>query len=290
VSPMAESVGNAVGDTAARGPEWRVRRRSRGELPDLLSGSEHVGVTLTREKLSAKYRRHRRVAERVVDAQCSAVDAVRTTIALPVQPVSFFEADSALALGPAAFGKLRDRHRLAGNLLRYLPFDEKGPRLLLADLDLDWTHVVRAGERGASDGDEQQDDSRRLQHARMLALAHPSQEAMPISPTVVFGWTMGCPPAAHGAAGYRSETHRDGSRGHHGTVPPPRPVFTEDVNDAGRVIYRVEPTPPQAELEAIPAGVPSFEPELGAQVDSLLSVSDVVTTVQEEGVTYLVVD
>ncbi len=91
--------------------------------------------------------------------------------------------------------------------------------------------------------------------------------------------------------------------------------FTEDVNDAGRVIYRVEPTPPQTELEAIPAGVPSFEadgetyhyvnynfyvqyeedgntgyvvgePELGAQVDSLLSVSDVVTTVQEEGVTY----
>lgn len=91
--------------------------------------------------------------------------------------------------------------------------------------------------------------------------------------------------------------------------------FTEDRNDAGKVIYRVEPQPPQEELEAIPAGVPSFEadaetyyyvnynfyvefeengktgyvvgePELGAQVDSLFSVSDVVTTVEEGGVTY----
>ncbi len=88
--------------------------------------------------------------------------------------------------------------------------------------------------------------------------------------------------------------------------------FTEDTNNAGGVIYRVEPPPPEEEIEAIPAASPSFvadeetyhyvnynfyvqyeengktgyvvgEPELGAQVETL---PDMVTTVEEGGVTY----
>jgi len=88
--------------------------------------------------------------------------------------------------------------------------------------------------------------------------------------------------------------------------------FTQDENDAGQTIYRVEPRPPEEEIDEIPADSPSFEadgetfyyvnlafyveyeengktgytngePEIGAQVDSL---PDVVTTVEEDGVTY----
>ena len=88
--------------------------------------------------------------------------------------------------------------------------------------------------------------------------------------------------------------------------------FTQDTNDAGGTIYRVEPQPPEEEVDEIPAGSPSFvadgetyhyvnydfyvqyeengktgyvngEPEIGAQVDAL---PDVVTTVEEDGVTY----
>jgi len=88
--------------------------------------------------------------------------------------------------------------------------------------------------------------------------------------------------------------------------------FTQDTNDAGQTIYRVEPSPPQEEIDEIPADSPSFEadgetfyyvnfsfyveyeengktgytngePDIGAQVDTL---PDVVTTVEEDGVTY----
>jgi hypothetical protein len=88
--------------------------------------------------------------------------------------------------------------------------------------------------------------------------------------------------------------------------------FTQDTNDAGQTIYRIEPQPPDEEIESVPAGSPSFvadgetyyyvnfnfyveyeengvtgytngEPEVGAQVETL---PDEVTTVEEEGVTY----
>jgi len=88
--------------------------------------------------------------------------------------------------------------------------------------------------------------------------------------------------------------------------------FTQDTNDAGQTIYRVEPQPPDEEIEEIPTGSPSFvadgetyyyvnynfyvqyeengktgyvngEPEVGAQVATL---PDEVTTVEEDGVTY----
>jgi hypothetical protein len=88
--------------------------------------------------------------------------------------------------------------------------------------------------------------------------------------------------------------------------------FTEDKNDAGKTIYRVEPSPPEEEITEIPAGSPSFvadgetyyyvnynfyvkyeengksgytngEPDIGAQVDKL---PDGVTTIEEDGVTY----
>ncbi len=88
--------------------------------------------------------------------------------------------------------------------------------------------------------------------------------------------------------------------------------LTRDTNDAGQTIYRVEPSPAEEEIDAIPAGSPSFEadgetyhyvnynfyveyeengktgyvngePEVGAQVTSL---PDQVTTVEEDGVTY----
>jgi hypothetical protein len=91
-----------------------------------------------------------------------------------------------------------------------------------------------------------------------------------------------------------------------------RSFFTQDTNDAGRTIYRVEPLPPEEELDEIPAGSPSFvadaetyyyvdralyvefeeggrtgyvngEPEIGAQVDAL---PDGATTIEEGGVTY----
>ena len=35
--------------------------------------------------------------------------------------------------------------------------------------------------------------------------------------------------------------------------------FTQDTNDAGQTIYRVEPQPPEEEIDEIPAGSPSFE-------------------------------
>jgi hypothetical protein len=88
--------------------------------------------------------------------------------------------------------------------------------------------------------------------------------------------------------------------------------FSQDTNDAGRTIYRVEPPPPEEELDAIPAGSPSFvadaetyhyvdfnlyvefeedgetgfvngEPEMGSEVDAL---PDGVETIEFEGVTY----
>lgn len=88
--------------------------------------------------------------------------------------------------------------------------------------------------------------------------------------------------------------------------------FTEDKNDAGKTVYRVEPSPPEEEIDEIPAGSPSFvadgetyhyvnfnfyvkyeengksgytngEPDIGAQVDKL---PDGVTTIEEDGVTY----
>ena len=88
--------------------------------------------------------------------------------------------------------------------------------------------------------------------------------------------------------------------------------FSQDTNDAGQTIYRVEPQPPEEEIDEIPAGSPSFvadaetyyyvtnafyveyedngktgyvngEPEVGAQVDEL---PEEVTTVEEDGVTY----
>ena len=88
--------------------------------------------------------------------------------------------------------------------------------------------------------------------------------------------------------------------------------FTKDRNSSGRTIYRVEPQPPEEEVDSIPPGSPSFvadqetyyyvdfnfyvefeengttgfvngEPEIGAQLDKL---PDDVTTVEEGGVTY----
>ena len=87
---------------------------------------------------------------------------------------------------------------------------------------------------------------------------------------------------------------------------------TKDKNSSGKTIYRVEPKPPEEEIDSIPAGSPSFvadqetyyyvnysfyveyeengkkgfvngEPEIGAQVDKL---PEEVTTVEEGGVTY----
>ncbi len=88
--------------------------------------------------------------------------------------------------------------------------------------------------------------------------------------------------------------------------------LTEDQDDAGRTIYRVEPQPPEEELDAIPDGSPSFvadgetyyyvdfsfyvefeedgatgfvngEPELDAQVDELPSQAEAI---EYEGETY----
>jgi len=88
--------------------------------------------------------------------------------------------------------------------------------------------------------------------------------------------------------------------------------FTQDTNDAGRTIYRVEPLPPEETLDAIPAGSPSFvadsetyyyvnsnlyvefeedgetgfvngEPEPGSEVDALPEGTE---TIEEDGVTY----
>jgi hypothetical protein len=88
--------------------------------------------------------------------------------------------------------------------------------------------------------------------------------------------------------------------------------FTRDTNDAGRAVYRVEPPPPEEELDEIPAGSPSFvadaetyyyvdralyvqfdedgesgfvngEPEIGAQVDDLLEGAE---TIEHEGIMY----
>jgi hypothetical protein len=87
---------------------------------------------------------------------------------------------------------------------------------------------------------------------------------------------------------------------------------TKDTNSSGKTIYRVEPEPPEEEIDSIPSGSPSFvadgetyyyvnfsfyvefeengkkgfvngEPEIGAQVDKL---PEEVTTVEEDGVTY----
>lgn len=88
--------------------------------------------------------------------------------------------------------------------------------------------------------------------------------------------------------------------------------FTKDTNSLGQTIYRVEPNPPEEQIDSIPSGSPSFvadqetyyyvnfafyvefeensqtgyvngEPEIGAQVDKL---PDEVTTIEEGGLTY----
>lgn len=88
--------------------------------------------------------------------------------------------------------------------------------------------------------------------------------------------------------------------------------FTQDVNASGARIYRVEPVPPEEELDAIPPGSPSFVadaetfyyvdkalyveyeeggrtgyvnggPDIGAEVDQLPSGT---TTIEDGGVTY----
>ena len=88
--------------------------------------------------------------------------------------------------------------------------------------------------------------------------------------------------------------------------------LTKDTNDSGKTIYRVEPQPPEEEIDSIPSGSPSFaadnetyyyvnvsfyvefeedgkkgfvlgEPDIGAQTDKL---PDGVTTVEEGGETY----
>jgi YHS domain-containing protein len=88
--------------------------------------------------------------------------------------------------------------------------------------------------------------------------------------------------------------------------------FTQDTNSVGQTIYRVEPQPPEEEIDSIPAGSPSFvadgetyyyvnysfyvefeengktgfvngAPEIGAQVDELPGE---VTTLVEDDVTY----
>jgi hypothetical protein len=88
--------------------------------------------------------------------------------------------------------------------------------------------------------------------------------------------------------------------------------FTKDTNDAGQEIYRVEPQPPEEEIDAIPADAPSFvadgetyhyvnynlyveyeengqtgfvngEPEIGAQLDELPVGA---TTIEEDGLTF----
>lgn len=88
--------------------------------------------------------------------------------------------------------------------------------------------------------------------------------------------------------------------------------FTKDTNDAGAEVYRVEPAPPEEEIEEIPADAVSFvadnetyyyvnfnlyvefeengqtgyvngEPEIGAQLDEL---PEGVETIEEDGRTY----
>ena len=88
--------------------------------------------------------------------------------------------------------------------------------------------------------------------------------------------------------------------------------FSEDKNDSGQTIYRVEPQPPEEEIDEIPAGSTSFVadgetyyyvnyslyvefeesgrtgfvngmPDIGAQLDEL---PEGVTTIEEEGVSY----
>lgn len=88
--------------------------------------------------------------------------------------------------------------------------------------------------------------------------------------------------------------------------------FSKDTDDAGKTIYRVEPSPPDEEMTSIPAGSKSFvadqetyyyvnynlyveyeengktgfvngEPEIGAQVDTL---PDGVETIEDDGKTF----
>jgi hypothetical protein len=88
--------------------------------------------------------------------------------------------------------------------------------------------------------------------------------------------------------------------------------FTKDTNDAGREIYRVEPAPPEEELDEMPSDAVTFiadgetyyyvnynlyveyeedgktgfvngEPEIGAQLDKM---PEGVTTIEEDGRTY----
>ena len=88
--------------------------------------------------------------------------------------------------------------------------------------------------------------------------------------------------------------------------------FTKDTNDAGQEVYRVEPQPPEEEIDAIPDGAVSFvadgetfyyvnynlyveyeengktgfvngEPEVGAQLDQL---PEGTTTIEEDGFTF----
>jgi len=88
--------------------------------------------------------------------------------------------------------------------------------------------------------------------------------------------------------------------------------FSKDTNEAGKTIYRVEPSPPEEEMTEIPTGSPSFvadqetyyyvnfnlyveyeengktgfvngEPEIGAQLDTLPAGT---TTIEEDGNTF----
>jgi hypothetical protein len=88
--------------------------------------------------------------------------------------------------------------------------------------------------------------------------------------------------------------------------------LSKDTNSSGKTIYRVEPSPPEEEIDSIPSGSPSFvadgetyyyvdfsfyvefaengqkgfvngEPEIGAQVEKLPSEA---TPIEEDGVTY----
>ena len=91
-----------------------------------------------------------------------------------------------------------------------------------------------------------------------------------------------------------------------------RSYFSKSTNDAGQTVYVVEPSPPEEEIDSIPAGSPSFEadgetyfyvnsnlyvafdedgatgfvngePEVGAQAGVL---PDGTTEIEHEGVTY----
>jgi len=91
-----------------------------------------------------------------------------------------------------------------------------------------------------------------------------------------------------------------------------RSFFSKSTNDAGKTVYVVEPSPPEEEIDSIPAGSPSFEvdgetyhyvnsnlyvaydeggasgyvngePEIGAQADAL---PEGATEIEYQGMTY----